>query len=663
MIEKLNPLPKIPYVDGIPTDSTQTSIKWILNGETLNGAKTKTTNEGSLNQAGVEIQQNTVQLETNSETQSGKINEVIDQVNLISANLSAISDEDVVKKLDQAVEDIDKLKVDVSAVELTTDSHTLKIKTIQDEIGEYDPATDPKHRTLRKDIIFLKNDLGAYAGFDVNGDVDPNSTGSGLKYKVMQNALAVSIQEGRLTKLEDEWAISDVGHLTQELIDLRNEVGPKFMMTPEPIYVRLVNTNARIDDTNAEIKAIDEFIGRGDSTSTVGLVTRVDELESDLKSLETGIYDPNTGIVNRIDMIETSIGNPTTPGGVKYDIAYLKRDVMDIYLILGEAGDEGLRGEVATVMTDIGTDSESLSIKGRLMNLENASRDMTSRVIDLESTVGNTSSGLIAANLALGKEIYGDATGSNQSDKDGIKKSLQNTMIKVGDDTIGKETGIYKLISDLTARVSSLETENAELVAQIASKYYTKPEADNKFVAKSVPLSLTSDLPSGTQLYTEGNILNLSVSVTGGRSPYTYQWTKDNTNVGTSSAMFNIPSLSRTDAGDYKVVVTDADNNSIASVVTTVVVNPTPLRFMTNLPATKDAAVGDNFLLEIEVTGGVAPYTYDWYKNDVHSGLSTSATSISFSDAQIDESGERHVIVTDALGTTIESTHCVVTIS
>ncbi|QFR55798.1 whisker protein [Yersinia phage JC221] len=663
MISKLNPLPKIPYVDGVPSDTVQTSIKWILNGETLNGAKTKVTNEGSLNQVGVAIQQNTVQLEINSETHNDKINEVIDQVNLISSNLSAISDEDVVEKLDQAVEDVSVLKIEVNGITETTKKHGEKIKLISDEIGEYDPAKDPKHRTLRNDIIFLKGEMGSYAGFNENGDVDPNSTGNGLKYKVMQNALAVSIQEGRLTKLEDEWAISDVGHLTQELIDLRNEVGPKFMMTPEPIYVRLVNTNARIDDTNAEIKAIDEFIGRGDSTSTVGLVTRVDGLESDLKALETGIYDPNTGIVNRIDMIETSIGNPTTPGGVKYDIAYLKRDVMDIYLILGEAGDEGLRGEVATVMTDIGTDSEPLSIKGRLLNLENTSRDMTSRVIDLESTVGNTSSGLIAANLALGKEIYGDATGSNQSDKDGIKKSLQNTMVKVGDDAIGKETGIYKLISDLTARVSSLETENAELVAQIASNYYTKPEADNKFVAKSIPLSFTSDLPSGTQLYTEGNILNLSVSVTGGKSPYTYQWTKDNANVGTSSAMFNIPSLSRTDAGDYKVVVTDADNNSITSVVTTVVVNPAPLRFMTDLPATKDAAVGDNFQIGVVVTGGKSPYTYDWYKNDAHAGLSTSTTTIDFEDAQTTDSGERYVKVTDALGTTIESTHCVVTVS
>ena len=79
MILKLNPLPKIPYIDGVPDDSTQTSIAWVLHGELLEGAKTKTSNEGSLNRTSVEIQQNAVRLETNIKIQTTKINEVIEQ--------------------------------------------------------------------------------------------------------------------------------------------------------------------------------------------------------------------------------------------------------------------------------------------------------------------------------------------------------------------------------------------------------------------------------------------------------------------------------------------------------------------------------------------------------------------------------------------------------
>ena len=199
MISKLNPLPKIPFVDGVPTDTTQTQINWIVNGETLDGAKTKTTNEGSLNRCGVLVQKNAVQLEANTTTQTSKINEVIDQVNLITENLAAISDESVIDKLDKVVADADVLKVDMSSVQATTASHTLKIQDIEKEIGVWDATTDPKHRTIRKDIIFLKGELGAYPGFNEDGDVDPSSTGSGVKYKVMANAQAVSIHEARIT--------------------------------------------------------------------------------------------------------------------------------------------------------------------------------------------------------------------------------------------------------------------------------------------------------------------------------------------------------------------------------------------------------------------------------------------------------------------------------
>ena len=134
MISKLNPLPKIPFVDGVPTDATQTPINWIVNGETLDSAKTKTTNEGSLNRCGVLVQKNAVQLEANTTTQTSKINEVIDQVNLITENFAAISDDSVIDKLDKVVADVDVLKVDMSAVQATTASNTLKIQDIEKEI-------------------------------------------------------------------------------------------------------------------------------------------------------------------------------------------------------------------------------------------------------------------------------------------------------------------------------------------------------------------------------------------------------------------------------------------------------------------------------------------------------------------------------------------------
>lgn len=851
MISKLNPLPKIPFVDGVPSDTTQTPINWILNGETLDGAKTKVTNEGSLNRCGVLVQKNAVQLETNTITQTAKINEVIDQVNLISENLAAISDESVIDKLDQVVEDVAVLKVEMTAVQGSTAANTLKIQDLDKEIGTWDASTDPKHRTIRKDIIFLKGELGAYPGFNEDGDVDPSSTGSGMKYKIMTNAQAISIHEGRITKLEDDWVNSDVGHLTDEVTDLRNEMGPKHLATFESVYVRLNKIGTDLTGIHTELTDINQYIGRTGTGGSGSISARMTTAEANIVTLQTQMNDPTVGVLPRVISLENAVGNSQVPGSIRYDISTNKRDISDLYMIVGESSDEGLRGEMAQVMSDIGTDSQPTSIKGRLLNVENTQRDDHQVLVDVVAVVGNTSSGLVAANIAMGKAVYGDATSSDPFLKDGIQKTARDNKTAIGVNTTGSETGIYKLISDLTARVAALESGSGSDLEQRVTDleinkashqdvtnalvpYITEAEADVKYEPKKVPLSFTQNLV-GRSDYLEGDDISFMVAVTGGKLPYTYQWKKGTADVGTNASSILIQAITSGDAGVYKVVVTDADNTVITSdevtvavypvpqfdtnladksvvdgddltlevvysggkppytyewfkdnsviagetaatftksavtsadageyyvsvtdamnnqndsvkanvtvtprpalafttdlssaktyntganmdlavVVTggktpytykwfkdtvevsgqtgaslatvaeagvykvevtdalttkitsadcTVTVNP-PVTLSTDLPATKDAAVGEMFSIGVVAAGGVPPYTYDWYKDGVHSGLSTSTTTIDFDNAQTSDSGERHVIVTDSAGQTVESTHCVVTVA
>ena len=562
MILKLNPLPKIPYIDGVPDDSNQTSIAWVLHGELLEGAKTKTSNEGSLNRTSVEIQQNAVRLETNINIQTTKINEVIDQVNVITDNLSAISDISVVQKLDTAVNDIATLKVDTSANTITSASNTLKIKAVSDEIGEYDPVKDPKHRTIRNDIIFLKQELGSYAGFNVNGDPDTSSTGSGLKYKVMQNALGINLHETRLTKLEDDWALSDVGQLTQQVVDLRNEMGSKGLATLESVYVRLNNLGGRITTNANDIIAINQYIGRTGSGGVGTLASRVTTNENEILSLKTTVNAPSTGLSARVTAVEGMIGTSTTPGGVRYDIAQVKREVLDISMVLGESTDDGLQGDVSLALTEIGSNSDPATIKGRIFALEETSRDTTSRLHDVETRVGNTSTGLVAANIVIGKDLYGDSESSDTFTKNGIKKTVQDLLSGVGVNTVGSETGIYKLIADLATRIAILE-------AAISTKanntdVYSKVESDARYVAKTIPLAFTTDLTGPTSLAV-GAALSLSVAVHGGSSPYTYQWKVGTTNIGTNSPSFSINSVTEANSGSYSVVVTDSNGNTITS--------------------------------------------------------------------------------------------------
>lgn len=567
IIDKLNPLPKIPFVDGVPDDATtQTKIIWIKNGETLDGSPDKVSNTGSLNRTGVNIQQNAVQLEQNTITHNDKINEVIDQVNLITENIDAIG----VNQLDQ---DVRALTLSNTQTQNKVAQLTLSVNAQNDEIGEYDPEKDPKHRTIRNDIIYIKKEVGSYPGFNVDGDVDPSSTGTGLKYRVLSNQRAISMQETRITKLEDDWALSEVGQLTEEVKELRAEMGDSGLATTRSIYARIKILEDGSIVMQNELDAINSYIGRT-SSSTSSINDRVNSLENSVSSLATQINDPVTGITAQIATINGQIGTASAQGSIRYDIAETKRRLMDMEMILGESGDDGLQGQVAILTGDVGEDSDPTSIKGRLSVVEGELRTNTSALWELQGIVGNSSSGLVATSQQINKEIYGDGVSSDPVTRAGLKKTTRNLFTQVGDNAEGNETGIYALIADLNKRVEDLEALNIaqaladrvtieDLNAKLAL-YIKEADADLRYESKNPPLSFGTNLTGDTE-YTTGDPLSLSVTMTGGVSPLSYQWTKNGVNVGTNANTFTIDSLQPSDSGTYKVTVTDASHKVIVS--------------------------------------------------------------------------------------------------
>lgn len=574
IIDKLNPLPKIPFVDGVPDDATtQTKIIWIKNGETLDGSPDKVSNTGSLNRTGVSIQQNAVQLEQNTITHNDKINEVIDQVNLITENIDAIGDESVIKKVNQLDQDVQALTLSNTQTQNKVAQLTLSVNAQNDEIGEYDPEKDPKHRTIRNDIIYIKKEVGSYPGFNVDGDVDPSSTGTGLKYRVLSNQRAISMQETRITKLEDDWALSEVGQLTEEVKELRAEMGDSGLATTRSIYARIKILEDGSIVMQNELDAINSYIGRT-SGSTSSINDRVNSLGNSVSSLATQINDPVTGITAQIATINGQIGTASAQGSIRYDIAETKRRLMDMEMILGESGDDGLQGQVAILTGDVGEDSDPTSIKGRLSVVEGELRTNTSALWELQGVVGNSSSGLVATSQQINKEIYGDGVSSDPVTRAGLKTTTRNLFTQVGDNAEGNETGIYALIADLNKRVEDLEALNIaqaladrvtieDLNAKLAM-YIKEADADLRYESKNPPLSFGTNLTGDTE-YTTGDPLSLSVTMTGGVSPLSYQWTKNGVNVGTNANTFTIDSLQPSDSGTYKVTVTDASHKVIVS--------------------------------------------------------------------------------------------------
>lgn len=84
-------------------------------------------------------------------------------------------------------------------------------------------------------------------------------------------------------------------------------------------------------------------------------------------------------------------------------------------------------------------------------------------------------------------------------------------------------------------------------------------------MANISPASFSTPLAATTTKST-GQTMTLTVVVTGGLEPYSYQWYKDNNAIaGATAATYAKASTTTADSGTYKVVVHDAYGNIISS--------------------------------------------------------------------------------------------------
>ncbi len=91
----------------------------------------------------------------------------------------------------------------------------------------------------------------------------------------------------------------------------------------------------------------------------------------------------------------------------------------------------------------------------------------------------------------------------------------------------------------------------------------------------------------------------ISISVTGGTTPYSYEWS----NGATTEDLINLT------AGEYTVTITDANDCSVTATAT--FTEPTPITATTE--ATNVACSGgDNGTVQVTVEGGTAPYSFNW---------------------------------------------------
>lgn len=89
-----------------------------------------------------------------------------------------------------------------------------------------------------------------------------------------------------------------------------------------------------------------------------------------------------------------------------------------------------------------------------------------------------------------------------------------------------------------------------------------------------------------------------------------------------------------------------------------------PLIITQDFPAVLNLTTNENKRLAIEVSGGYEPYSYRWYKDGQLTNIGSTTNALDFVGGS-EEAGShvRKVIVTDAMGQSVTSRECTVTIT
>ncbi|QEG10851.1 fibritin neck whiskers protein [Klebsiella phage KMI11] len=464
----------LPFVDGIPDDFQQ-RINWIKNTEPLNGASTRYGNDGELNRASVQIQKNVVQVHNDLNNVGTAVENIQVDVDQIKKSLEITGSSDAIEQVYINKKNIEKHDGQILKLEEDTEKLRTDLDFLEEDVGVYDSSKDDYYRTVRDNIVWVKREIGAYPGQDVNGQPKQDAPGSGMKYRIINNASAIVKHDERIQALEDAYNDSDVGSLTIEVNDLRKEVGPKSGATSASIYARLVNNADAISAANNEIFAINQAI---DFTNPVKIGARTTKLENDYRIVDATLNSAQTGLVPRVNNIDARLGSSDKPDTIEGKISSLSTDQGYISDVVGRDTSSGLQGQVAWINQQVGIVPGGQpippgSILARMTNVEGMQNSQQSAIQDIQVELGNNSEGLKGSVFTLQTQMNGDFSSENPVQRDGVYAT------------------VVELQDKFVTAVTDVEQDGAYLRKR--GEWFKKPSSIGEFSKEDFTVDLSSD--------------------------------------------------------------------------------------------------------------------------------------------------------------------------
>jgi hypothetical protein len=265
--------------------------------------------------------------------------------------------------------------------------------------------------------------------------------------------------------------------------------------------------------------------------------------------------------------------------------------------------------------------------------------------------VGSYDGNVYCLNATTGTLVWSYPTGSEVFSSPAVVVGL----VYVGS-MIGK---VYCLNVTSGSLVWSYTTGGSVLSSPAVVNGVVYVGSDDGKIYSFGPLPLTVSISPTSIAMDVGQSHLFTSTVSGGMSPYSYQWCLNNSPMSgmTSPSWAFSPSSS----GSYTIYlnVTDSVGNRVKSNVVLVTVNPAPSASISPSSVTLDVNQSQTFTSS--VSGGTSPFSYQWYLNGAPvSGATSSSWTFTPSSSG---SYTICVTVTDSLGIEAKSSTVPVTVN
>lgn len=450
-------LKELPFVDSVP-DEGQERISWIKNGEEILGASTKYGNDGSMNRPIVSVFKNVEVLDENIGILKTAIESSQKDIKTIQGVLDVSGDIEALSQISVNKNDISNLKTLTNEhTDILTGTNNTVDKIIAD-IGPFNDEENSVYRTIRNDLLWIKQELGQYSGQDINGLPVVGNASTGMKHRIITNSTLLSSQGIRLSELETKFTESDVGSLTVEVGKLRDELGNKPVDFGPNIYNRLNTIDDKQTLINSDIAEIKSSIGYPENVS---IITEINNNKSSIEAINNEL-NQSEGVKQRLTAIENSIGSDDIPSSIKGKIKNHTTSIESLNGIVGENTSSGLRANVSWLNQIVGTDSSGgqPSPSGSLLNkvsvLEGEVSVLNNNVQNIQVEIGNNRTGIKGQVIELTSLINGNNPDGSTVEERGLTNSVKTNETNIA--AVTHEVNTAKdNISSLQSSVQALQ--------------------------------------------------------------------------------------------------------------------------------------------------------------------------------------------------------------